>query len=464
MNRDYYWEYVQFIDRLILDFIEIIKQNNSDAFDIGSISLIKSVRSNLSIKLTLSDFYKEKYNNIRNKNEGDKKIYEEILNKLLNEYNTNSFTNTDLNNKCINNNSVYKNLEKYKNRILFYCINSRQLNYLLPILNTLKRDIILLTTFEISDNTIIPDNVIVFEWLYYIDISCINNKYLLKNFPTIYYDANDMMLLINIILPSAIFVLEGCHEDMETIACIGKSFLIPTICIQQGWPSYIYTRFKDMSYDYFLTWGKKFNYLWKLHNKKVKFIDIGYLYNIISEKTKNGITFFLHEPVLIMNDKHFEQLIEFCVFCADSFKQRMIYVREHPEFPLLEKYKSTLETYKNIEFHNNTPLNVLYSMTSISVSIFSSTIMESLFHNCIPFVFNPTSSPEYKPNLAKEEIGVFTKSLKSAKSKMTKLNMDKEAETKLINKIETIKSKYLTDTELDTIKNIDIFLRQIEIN
>lgn len=462
-KKDYYWEYVELVDKVILDFIQKIESCNISAFSFGSAVLTKSIRDNLSIKLLLSGSYRKDYNNQRKRGEKKSVLYNKILALLMEEYS--DFSTNDkvpVGNLCVINSNL-TNFIEYNNRILFYCINQRQLSYLLPILNNLKRKVILLATFEIDNDVILNDNIVVLEWIYYLEHSCVKNDYLINNFPTIYHDANTILTLLNIFLPKAIFVLEGCHEDMEAIASLAKVLSIPTICIQQGWPSYIYTRFKDMNYDYFLTWGEKFNNLWSKYNRKTKFIDIGYLYSVSLKSDLNSITFFFQSPVIILDEEYFEIFVEFCIFCAKSFPNRRIYIREHPEYSILKKHRILLSNNPNVEFHNDTPLETLFAMTQISVAIFSSTIIESIVHDCIPFVFNPTASPRYTPNLPNEKIGIFANSLNSAKRKIERLDKNPNICKKIIENIKKQKSSYFTSTDLSSLKNINLFLKENQI-
>ena len=51
------------------------------------------------------------------------------------------------------------------------------------------------------------------------------------------------------------------------------------------------------------------------------------------------------------------------------------------------------------------PLADVFAQTHISVSCFSSSIMESVVHGCVPLVFSPAIGARYNPDIENEGLG-----------------------------------------------------------
>lgn len=451
MNKDYYWEYIELVDEIVNEFVKIVKTQCPKAFIVGISDIQRSVISFLAIILNRNE-NRDAYNASRKLGIKRSILYKKVLENLLTTYSPviDSKKIPDL--AIPEDNINHKILIKYRGRKLFYCINERQVNYLKPILSEIDEEIILLVTFELDDTIIFDKKILVIEWTIYFEENFLCNNYLSFRFPTLFKDANTFSFIIDTIIPQLVIVLEGCHEDMEILAEMCRSKSIQTVCIQQGWPTFIHTRFKNMGYDHFLTWGREFNVLWKFYNNRIQFSDIGYLYPVANHKTGNAITFFLQAPVMIMDIDHFDEMVTFILFCANEFPKTMIYVREHPECRIENNIRSLLCTHENIKFREDA-LDVLFADTKISVAIFSSTLMESIVHGCIPFIFNPTSAPPHYPNLEKLGIGVSASTLRLAKQRIVNIVKNKTVMVKIEQNIRRIKDNYFKTHGLPAVKN-----------
>lgn len=342
--------------------------------------------------------------------------------------------------------SKYENiLSSRKRRKVFYCKNNRQLGYLLPILKEEKSQSIILTFEELNEKLLFNFNIEIIEIDLIDEEFAITKSFLEQNFYTFFLNLNTFYILIKLLEPTSFVLLEGCHYEEEIIASICKKYHVNTYCIQQGWPCVMHTRFKNMTYDYYLTWGEGFNYLWKKWNPIPHFVTLGYLYKSTDLRKnsvkKDAITFFFQAPIFIISDNCFSKMVEFAFFCAEVFPHKPILIREHPEYTILNRFpKKMFDKYANIEFVTHENLGLIFEKTEIGVSIFSSTIMEGLVYDVIPFIFNLTSMPSYNPNLEKIGGGIEVRTIEEAKRIIISISEKQKIELK--NKMSYLKQRY----------------------
>jgi len=453
MQRDFYWEFIDEADLLLKQFIETARTININSFDINGVNIEKAIRNFLWLKIFLHEsrtIYNEQRLAGVDKNTLTKQIWNAVLAKKL------PTTNEVIKDKISwtkETSCYYTALKPLEKRMLFYCKNYRQFIYLLPVLKAIKEPIMILAKFQIPADIDLGSFITMVEFDVVSEEVCIQNEYVEQHFELIFEYANTFSILLDILNPKAIFVLEGCHEDMEILATIAKKQNIPSICIQQGWPAVMHTRFREMNYDFYLTWGKAFNKLWANYNLKPKFIDVGYMYKTQNAK-REALTFFLQAPVITLDEVYFKEFLAFIAYCASTFSKQTIYVKEHPEYRLSDEQKNKLIYFKNISFVNEMPLAKLFAITEISIAAFSSTLMESVVHGVIPFVFNPGSTPGYYPDIEKEGFGIYANALENAKIKMKYLLENEVVKRTLQSKLAKVKPNYFTGIGDDTVQNI----------
>lgn len=436
---DFLWEYLRESDRVVNNIIFRSENMDKNIFYIGDVFYRKAF-ANYIWELIFFGEFKNTFCKMKSKNEDVngflKQIEEKFISKII-VSDRNSFLIEKFKSKLEN------VLIDRREKKIFYSKNNRQLRYLLPILEKENEPSIVLSMEELDVNLDNP-NVEIIEFNLIDTEFSISETFLEKNFFIFFLHLNTFYILIKILRPKLFFLLEGCHYEEEIISSICKKFEIKTYCIQQGWPSLMHTRFKNMTYDYFLTWGDGFNELWKKDNPIPSFKSLGYLYkstNFEDEKIeKQAITFFFQAPIFTISMDCFNGMIDFVIFCAKAFPNRPILIREHPEFPIFEYYSNNFKNYKNIIFVTEDNLESIFLKTEIGISIFSSTLVEGLIYNVIPFIFNLTSSPSYYPNLDEMGVGVEVKSMEEAKERITSLSED--SKKILIENIHHFKQKY----------------------
>jgi hypothetical protein len=81
--------------------------------------------------------------------------------------------------------------------------------------------------------------------------------------------------------PKFILSVEGDHFFSEILSQVGRAFDVKSVCLQ--WGAFPLSKpklsFRNMSHDYFISWGKFFTKQLQPYNKKVKFLDFGYFFS-----------------------------------------------------------------------------------------------------------------------------------------------------------------------------------------
>ncbi|CDN30406.1 hypothetical protein BN938_0300 [Mucinivorans hirudinis] len=434
---DYYREYLDTLDDILSEFV-----SQKERFMLlGKTSANKAVKNTLWSKLIL-DGTREYYNKCRKQGVSVSELKSEILLLLSQKY---GIADDDTA-KLIHNDDFtnYDFLRQYKGTIVVFCMNARQIDLWIPIISQNDSSVLMLCNFDTEKSIFADGNFTVLE-LSFLSDRYIHNSYLERCFTAVFEYANLFTMLINVLKPQQVMVMEGCHFETEILAAVCRPQSIETVCYQQGWPSVMHTRFRDMGYDRFITWGEEFNELWRRYNPAVKFETGCYPYSICKCKIGNAVTFFLQAPIIISDDDYFDQLLQLARYIAIQHSNVIVLIREHPEYRLRTEQKLKFEQMNNVEFVSDIPLYEVFERTLISVSIFSSTIIESLVHNSIPFVLDPTTDGCYYPLV--DDWGVEVHSLESAKEKLAELIKDKTLQNKMFRGIEKWRPVYFYITD-----------------
>lgn len=446
MKRDYYWEFIELVDEILNTFIESIKTKMPEALCFNGVSLERSVLITLSYHV-LNNKNRDYYNLKRKAGESRELLYNQFIDFLTEHY-IRPELSRQMNEIKADNEAIEKAyfdlLNPYRDCYIYYCFNYRQFKYMLPLFEHAQQ----VTSIILSEQSL-PDDVELDEHIVVLEIDSIitfhnRQRYLQHFFPRLFRFAGIFDLILKYLSPRGVIFLEGSHDSSTVLNALCQAKEIPTFCIQQGWPSVVHSRFRNMKYNYYLTWGPEYNRLWKKYNPFPDFIDVGYLYKVTDNKTDNGITFFLQSPVYIIDEVYFNELLELARHCAQDFPNRTVYIREHPEYRLTEAVKTDLNHYRNVRFVTEDPLQEVFARTEIAVAIFSSTLMEGIIHHTIPFVFDPCFNHPWYPDIEKQGLGIIAKSLPEAKRRIKELLLSEEKRTTIKKQSASLKKEYCT--------------------
>ena len=459
-KKDYYLEFIETVEELLLLFINRCQHINKAAINLERLDFSKTIINTLWTHIFFS--YRDEYNNERLKRNTKKNLKRIIWNNDLKPLlpNSNEIGYIEKTAPCkVITDMDY--LEEYRGAVCFYCYNLRQLYYFLPILERIQEKTVIFYNFDLGNFNTENQHIIFIEFCLRSDFQCFHQSFLQRNFPYLFWFTNNFMGYLSALKPKCIVLLEGCHSEMEALSIIGKQIQIHTLCLQQGWPSVMHSRFRNMTYDYFLTWGNIFNRLWKKYNSAPEFVPMGYCYKVPKLAKENIITFFLQAPIIILNEQYFEKILEFALWCAESFPKYKVWVREHPEFIIDQNRISKFSLFPNIEIKSSGDLSSILSLTKIGVSTFSSTLMEGLVHNVIPFILELSSVPYYPQDIKGKKLGYIAKTIEQAKLEMCSIIHHKSVYEENFNIIRKEKQGYFFTTGDNAINNTLDFLKKL---
>ncbi len=456
MQRDYYIEYFEFVDLLFREYIDEIKHQHPEAFKIGDYSCEIPVICFLLFKKYFTSV-KELYNQLRKEGKNKEEVHRIFKKELDKSINENLTQPPVLQSKVSE--DICTLLYPYRYQVLIYILNKRQLNYLTPLIQQINQPVLLVTEYELPDETDLPDYVTAIKISFLKEVHY--SPFLYNNFPQVFHYLNTFDQLLNVLQPCCTILLEGCHYQQEIITIISKKLSIPSICIQQGWPSLLLSCFRNMQYEYFFTWGNQFSYLWKMQNPIPNFIPVGYMYHILPLRQKNHITFFLQGPYGINDILYIKTLLDFLLQSAVLFPTQAFCVREHPEYRIPDEYRERYNGLNNIKDVSNDSLDEIYAETILVVSHFSSCLMEGIAHGCIPFVFDLTYGSRYSPDIEKMELGIIASTIKDAITKMKIFLSNSIQKEHFLRKSNEIKNDLFASYEDDTIRKMVEYIKNI---
>lgn len=408
IQQDYYIEYYEAVDEILNCYLETCQLP----------SFVATVLFEKSFSL------KEPYNKLRSEGMAACDAKEFVRNKLIPDFRIEKAS--IMPDVIIPMPDLLKSLG---NRLVVYVYNSRQLNYLCPLIETINRPLLLLCEQSVDIALEMPEYVEAIDLDYsIIEGIGLNNDPITKKISKYFILLNSLMRSSKV---DGVIVLEGCHFQEQMLGEIAKNINIPSIALQQGWPSLMHTMFRRLPYTHFLTWGKVFNNLWKVYSPKTEFISTGYPYPV-KAKYGSAISFFLQSPLFISSESYYEIMIELIGETAKRFSDRIVLVREHPEFRMSKKKLDKLREFFNVKIATEYPLEEVFSLSEIVVSHFSSSLIEGLVHNCIPIVFDPTTDSNYIPNVESLGIGCMSKNFSDFFDKITRVQLIKDDYLKAI--------------------------------
>ena len=311
-----------------------------------------------------------------------------------------------------------------KNQVVFNLSNIKFINYIKPILKYLDENSY---CFQVGSDNYLSEDI---EDLGYTVLEIKNNYNYIRHFFVSKFLADFLELLkdfdnnfysLNLNNIKSVVTFEGNAPQDIIILEVAKKLNIPCYCIQQGWSPYIHNGFRNMDYTEYFIWGKEFKKQLKRFNPNQKFTVSGspYLKRSSSlEKIKkiNTLSFFLQPVCPLMNQNAFDKFIKLIIICSNSFPDIKIIVKEHPSSNLKKEIKERFIQNKNIIFYdsNSEKLNQILESSDISLSVFSSVILESINKNKLPIICNFGSIPNYLPYIVEKNCAIEIFSINEA--------------------------------------------------
>jgi hypothetical protein len=214
--------------------------------------------------------------------------------------------------------------------------------------------------------------------------------------------------------PRAVVVVEGnsAFDELANQACRRRG--IPCLCIQQGWSPVAHSGFRHMSFSSMLVWGEGFRQLLEPLNPDQRFEVSGSpvfdvpasggperpdLSKLVSDAPALAVFLQGDSPLITRPDR--EALLGIATEVARRLPNVTVLVREHPGHPLDDIGRDALAAISNVLLapSGHYSIKQVLDASAVSLSIYSTTLLESAARGTVPVVFNPTALPRSAPDL-----------------------------------------------------------------
>ena len=246
-----------------------------------------------------------------------------------------------------------------------------------------------------------------------------NTKKFSNKFDVIYEILKNTLIKLK---PKKVIFVEGDSPFQSLLVNACKDLKIESICLQ--WGSSVWKKprygFRDLYCDKFLAHGEFFVNEVKKYNKNTKFYNVGNPLLNKADLNKKKSAIFLLQPSHTDPKKNLFKLMENII---KKNKDWFFFIRPHPNqdnLYLLKKYSK----FKNIKivYPHIENLHKSLKKNSISISSYSSSIVDSFNYNIVPLVYNTSLLlKKYNPNLKKHKLGIETKNFIYAKKKFNEI-------------------------------------------
>jgi hypothetical protein len=236
--------------------------------------------------------------------------------------------------------------------------------------------------------------------------------------PELALESDAMDVALSRLSPKVIVLPEGNHPRDEIINRVAKRRGIAVLCLQQGWSPLVHAGFRNMDYSTMTVWGPGFSSLMSPANPKQRFCVTGHhkLHKPGGGPHPLGILFLCQGSDKWIGAGGEKLHLALAERLAAARPQLSVIVRPHPALSLAPELVSRLVRYSNVQIQNAAQVSLAdaFAGVQLSVSIFSSTILESAAAGVIPIVFNMTSMPRYQPDVEAAGAGIEVRTLDEA--------------------------------------------------
>ncbi len=266
--------------------------------------------------------------------------------------------------------------------------------------------------------------------------------------------------------PAVVVVVEGNHPEDEIVARVAEIAGARSLCLQQGWSPFIHSGFRRMRFDAFCAWGKAFADMLAPYNPRQRFMVTGSpVVSPVEAKVNaaaKAISFFLQRDSLVISEASWRGMLEFVDWCAATFPEWQILVREHPAIPFFSEDFARIRQRANVTFcpASDISLQEVLDRSRIAVAIFSTTLIESLARRVAPLIVNVTGAPRYYPDLAAQGVAIEVHDYEEARAKMADL-IEGGADA-VIARMPEVVDKYFGVAAVDALVNIVREIHQLE--
>jgi hypothetical protein len=210
-----------------------------------------------------------------------------------------------------------------------------------------------------------------------------------------------------------VVAVEGNAPPDAVLAAVAARVGVRTVVLQQGWSPQIHAGFRGLPFERMLVWGEGFADALSAFNPGVSFQVVGsHAIGSTAAAEPDAVGVFLQSTSHLIAPEHVEQLVQLAAELAAEVPR--VLVREHPGAPLTADARRRLD---GAELANapEVALSEVLARCHHTLSIYSTTLLESVATGAVPVSFNPTSLPRLEPSIAEHAVGFETPDVSAAK-------------------------------------------------
>jgi hypothetical protein len=259
--------------------------------------------------------------------------------------------------------------------------------------------------------------------------------------------------------PKALIVFEGDAPYHSLVSEIGRKYKIKTICFQWGifYKDWRDIAFSNMTFDYFLSWGEYFSEQLKNTNKILNYVNFGYPINVnVKETPKDKIIFLGQYVAGHIKENDFYLFLKLCRSISSRMPGKILF-RPHPNQKLSKQNLLDLNKSGVSVLNASEPVLDQLSQCLLAVSISSSSLIEALFCETIPVVFNPTSTDGYHIPLKLMGLGEECSEIYEAEKVILNLASNRTKIESYLSAIRRNRYKFLSDQYSTLTKRREFF-------
>jgi hypothetical protein len=219
-----------------------------------------------------------------------------------------------------------------------------------------------------------------------------------------------------------VVVPEGNSAEDEIVNRVARKLGMNTACLQQGWSPIVHPGFRNLSYTEMLVWGQGFADLLQPFNPAQHFSCVGnYQLPTASHSANSGtgvLFFFQGFDNWLGGRASAEAMLALAERLAGCDTGVPVYLRPHPSAPFPSELMARIASKPNliVEPGDRVSLAEALAKAKVSVSTYSTTILESVAAGVVPIIFNTTTMPKYWPDVDAAKAGIEIRDLDSAET------------------------------------------------
>lgn len=255
-----------------------------------------------------------------------------------------------------------------------------------------------------------------------------------------------------VVEPRTVVVLEGNNPWDEVASRLARATGMRSLCIQHGWSPLVHTGFRNMSFSSMLVWGAGFADLLAPYNPEQRFTVSGNPMFGASQPAQAEdrgpcVAFFLQTVSPLLSPRHVEDLYALVEELARRRPDVRILVREHPGAPISADVAARLLASPRVTLvpAEQVPLQDVLREADATLSIYSTTILESVAALTPPVVYNTTSLPRYSPDVAGAGAGVEVTGREEALQVLDRLLSDAGYRRSFEPAMQAFRSRFFSD-------------------